>query len=91
MDTRPPWERTGSTPRERLTELADLCVEKGRNVFTSVEGDRLKSTGGATYMLPVADVLAVLAELKAAEAHECRCCIDNVCKCMAPTPREEER
>jgi hypothetical protein len=84
MDSRPPWERTGSTPRERLTELATLCVEKRRNVFTSVEGDRLKSTGGATYMVPVADVLALLADLEAAEARECWCCIDNVCECVNP-------
>jgi hypothetical protein len=79
---RPPWERAGSTARERLTELVELCEVNKRPILSGEFGDGMETTDGAAYPLPVVDMRAVLDELAAAETRGCSCCVNNACDCV---------
>jgi len=86
----PPWERTGSSPRERLTELVEVSEANGARIISGYYGHGMQSTGGAAYPVPLDDLRAVLDELAAAETYVCRCCTDNECGCVAPDAAERE-
>lgn len=71
----PPWERTGTTARQRLTELAERCEANGLAVLPTYYGPGMATTGGTMYPLPVTDLRALLDEVR-----PCRCCADNECQ-----------
>jgi hypothetical protein len=86
----PPWERTGSTARQRLTELIEVSEANGAHIISGYYGHAMQSTGGTAYPVPLTDLRAVLDELAAAETRVCRCCTDNECDCVHPDAAERQ-